>query len=197
MVQPIRHTPSAVVLLPIKSFGEAKHRLSPVLDALERAALARELASRVVRAARDLPVVIVCDDDEVADWGKGVGASVLWRPGVGLNGAVAAGVDALRSDYEEVIVAHADLPQARDLTVVRGFAGITLVPDRHRDGTNVICIPTDCDFRFAYGAGSFARHRDEVARLGLALRVLTDTALGWDIDTPDDLSGFDVQAFEP
>ena len=84
-------------------------------------------------------------------------------------------------------MAHADLPHARDLTVVRGFAGITLVPDRHRDGTNVMCIPADCGFRFAYGPGSFARHKDEVARIGLALRVLTDDALAWDIDTPDDL----------
>ena len=197
MVQPVRPSLSAVVLLPIKSFGEAKHRLSPVLDARERADLARELASRVVRAARDLPVAIVCDDDEVAAWAEAVGASVLWCPGVGLNGAVAAGVDALREDYDEVIVAHADLPHARDLTVVRGFAGITLVPDRHRDGTNVMCIPADCGFRFAYGPGSFARHKDEGARVGLAVRVLTDDALAWDIDTPDDLAGYDRAAIEP
>ena len=191
MMQPPRPSPRAVVLLPIKSFNEAKHRLSPVLDTNERAALARELATRVFRAALDLPVAIVCDDDDVAAWGHEIGASVLWRPGVGLNGAVTAGVDALRPSYDEVIVAHADLPRARDLTVVRGFAGITLVPDRHGDGTNVICVPTDCEFRFAYGPGSFARHRDEVGRIGLALRVLRDETLAWDIDTPDDLGGFD------
>jgi len=179
------------VLLPIKAFGDAKHRLSPVLDGPQRAALARELASRVVRAARDLPVVVVCDDDDVVTWAEAIGAAVLWCPGVGLNGAVTAGVDAVRADYDEVIVAHADLPRARDLTVVRGFAGITLVPDRHRDGTNVICIPTACDFRFAYGPGSFTRHRQESERQGLAVRVLTDSALGWDIDTPDDLEGFE------
>jgi 2-phospho-L-lactate guanylyltransferase len=191
MVQPLRPSPSAVVLLPIKSFNEAKLRLSPVLDAHERAALARELATRVVRAALDLPVAIVCDDDEVAAWGETIGAAVLWQPGAGLNNAVTAGVDALRDSYDEVIVAHADLPRARDLTVVRGFVGVTLVPDRHRDGTNVICVPTDCGFRFAYGPGSFTRHLDEVGRIGLAARVLTDDALAWDIDTPDDLGGFD------
>jgi 2-phospho-L-lactate guanylyltransferase len=191
MLQPLRPSPSAVVLLPIKSFSEAKHRLSPVLDARERAELARELATRVVRAALELPVAIVCDDDEVAAWGETVGALVLWRPGAGLNGAVTAGVDALRASYDEVIVAHADLPRARDLTVARGFDGVTLVPDRHRDGTNVICVPTDCGFRFAYGPASFTRHQDEVGRIGLALRVLTDDALAWDIDTPDDLGGFD------
>src|SRR5947207_6162239 len=90
MMQPPRPSPRAVVLLPIKSFSEAKHRLSPVLDTNERAALARELATRVFRAALDLPVAIVCDDDDVAAWGHEIGASVLWRPGVGLNGAVTA-----------------------------------------------------------------------------------------------------------
>jgi len=196
MVQPLRPSPSAVVLLPIKAFGEAKHRLSRVLDAQGRADLARELATRVVHAARELPVVVVCDDDDVASWSAQVGATVLWHAGGGLNGAVTAGVDALRHDYDEVIVAHADLPHAHDLTVARGFAGITLVPDRHRDGTNVICIPTDCQFHFAYGPGSFARHRDEVARIGLPLRILTDDALAWDIDTPDDLLALDGKAFD-
>jgi 2-phospho-L-lactate guanylyltransferase len=191
MVQPARPTPSAVVLLPIKSFREAKHRLSPVLDARQRAELARELANRVALAAHELPVAVVCDDDDVASWAEQAGARVLWQEGVGLNAAVSAGVEHLRHDYDEVIVAHADLPRARDLRVVRGFEGVTLVPDRRRDGTNVICLPARCGFEFAYGPGSFERHRTEVTRIGQTLRVLTDAELAWDIDTPDDLQGFD------
>ena len=179
------------MLIPIKSFDTAKNRLSSVLDARERADLARELARRVVRAAHELPVVIVCGDDDVASWSGEVGASVLRQAGPGLNRAVSGSLEKLADDYDEVIVAHADLPRARDLRVVRGFPGITLVPDRHRDGTNVICLPTRCGFRFAYGPGSFDRHRTEAARIGRALRVLDDDALAWDIDTPDDLRGFD------
>jgi 2-phospho-L-lactate/phosphoenolpyruvate guanylyltransferase len=191
MAQPAGHSSRAVVLVPIKSFNTAKHRLSPVLDTRERADLARELARRVVRAAHELPVVIVCGDDDVASWGDEVGASVVWQSGPGLNRAVAGSIEALSRDYDEVIVAHADLPRARDLRVVRGFDGITLVPDRHRDGTNVICLPTGCGFRFTYGPGSFDRHCSEATRVGQGLRVLADEALAWDIDTPDDLRGFD------
>jgi 2-phospho-L-lactate guanylyltransferase len=191
MAKPTRIRSRAVVLLPIKSFDAAKNRLSSVLDARERSQLARELASRVVRAAHDLPVVIVCDDDVVAAWGKAVGATVLRQVGSGLNGAVTEGVESVRDEFDEVIVAHADLPRATDLRVVRGFAGITIVPDRHRDGTNVICLPTARRFRFAYGPGSFDRHCAEAARIGVALRVLADDALGWDVDTPDDLRDFD------
>jgi 2-phospho-L-lactate guanylyltransferase len=87
-----------------------------------------------------------------------------------------------------VIVAHADLPLATDLAWLSWFrAGVTLVPDRHRDGTNVVCVPTRVGFRFAYGPGSFDRHYAEARRLGLPVRVVTEPLLAWDVDVPADL----------
>ena len=117
------------------------------------------------------------------------GAIVLAEPGRGLNGAVEAGVDQLAAaGARQVIVAHADLPLATDLEWLSWFrAGVTLVPDRRRDGTNVICIPTRAGFRFAYGAGSFERHAAEARRLDLPLRVATEPLLAWDVDVPADL----------
>lgn len=180
---------SVGVLVPVKAFADAKGRLSSVLDAAARAELAREMATRVVRAAQGLPVSVVCDDGEVARWAVTVGADVIWRPGRGLNGAVNDGVDELaRQGIEDVIVTHADLPGASDLTPIAGFKGVTLVPDRHRDGTNVLCIPARSGFLFAYGPGSFARHRLETVRLGLDVRIVDEPRLAWDIDTPDDLN---------
>ena len=64
---------------------------------------------------------------------------------------------------------------------------MTLVPDRHGDGTNVASIPTGVGFTFAYGPGSFRAHRAEATRLGLTLRLVADTRLGWDVDVPADL----------
>lgn len=180
--------PTTAVLLPVKAFRHAKVRLTPALDGVERAALARTMATTVVRAAGPLPVSIVCDDDEVAAWAVTLGASVIWRPGRGLNAAVTDGVDDLGGDgFEQVIVAHADLPHALDLTWVADVDGVTLVPDRRDDGTNVACVPTRAGFTFSYGPGSFARHRAEAERLGLPLRVVREPRLGWDVDTPEDL----------
>jgi 2-phospho-L-lactate guanylyltransferase len=179
---------SAAVLLPVKAFELAKLRLAPALDQAARAALARAMASNVVRAAGALPVSVVCDDDGVAAWAVAVGATVIWRPGRGLNAAVADGVEQLANDgFDRVIVAHADLPHALDLTWVADFAGITLVPDRHDDGTNVVSVPTSAGFTFAYGPASFARHVAEAERLDLPLRVERSQRLGWDVDLPDDL----------
>ena len=176
------------VLVPIKAFHEAKGRLDRALSATERADLARAMAARVLEAAGPLPVAVVCDDNEVADWARRRGALVVWEPGRGLNGAVEAGVDHLRdAGVTQVTVSHADLPLASGLPAVGNDQGITLVPDRFRNGTNVIALPTDAGFRFSYGPGSFARHRVEADRLGLPWRVLDLPDLAWDIDEPSDV----------
>jgi 2-phospho-L-lactate guanylyltransferase len=178
----------SVVLVPVKAFGAAKARLAPTLDAAGRDALARVMAARVLAAAAPLPVAVVCDDPEVAQWAADHGALVLPEPGRGLNGAVEAGVDRLRTaGASEVLVVHADLPFAHQVAQLAGFGGVTLVPDRRDDGTNVACVPTDAGFRFHYGPGSFARHRDEARRLGLSCRVVRDPELTWDVDVPADI----------
>lgn len=176
------------MLIPIKSFRRAKLRLAPTLGREQREELARRMAARVVTAARPLPVAVVCDDDDVASWAHARGADVVWAPGLGLNGAVQHGVSRLgETGALEVIVAHGDLPLADDLSRLAGFPGLTLVPDRRDDGTNVLVVPTGIDFTFSYGAASFARHRDEADRLVLPYRVLRDPRLAWDVDVPADL----------
>lgn len=180
---------SAAVVVPVKAFAAAKVRLAGVLAPEERAALARRMAGVVVAAAAPLRVVVVCDDEAVRAWAEGVGADVVWCPGRGLNGAVADGVAALAAQgVDRAIVAHADLPLATRLDWVADFPGVTLVPDRHHDGTNVAAVPTDAGFRFGYGGGSFARHRAEAARLGLTTRLVPDPFLAWDVDLPADLA---------
>jgi 2-phospho-L-lactate guanylyltransferase (CobY/MobA/RfbA family) len=74
------------------------------------------------------------------------------------------------------------------LTWVGRFRGVTLVPDRREDGTNVVGVPADGDFVFSYGPGSFARHVAETRRLGLALRIVRAPQLSWDVDLPADLA---------
>ena len=180
--------PRAAVVVPVKSFALAKARLAPVLDGTQRAALARTMAATVLQAAGSLPALVVCDDDDVRAWATDLGVEVVWTPGVGLNGAVEAGVARVAElGVARAVVAHADLPLATDLGWVADGEGVTLVPDRHGDGTNVACVPTSAGFRFAYGAGSCARHEAEARRLGLPVRVVPDLRLGWDVDRPADL----------
>ena len=185
-----------MVLIPVKAFDQAKNRLAGALAPEARSDLARRMAERVIAAAGDLPVAVVCENSGVAEWASSCGARPIAQQGSGLNAAVTSGVAALAGlGAERVIVAHSDLPLARDLTWVGSSDGITLVPDRHGDGTNVLCVPTGLGFRFGYGSGSFARHRREAARFDVSLRIVTDTRLSWDVDEPADLRAVDAAGF--
>jgi 2-phospho-L-lactate guanylyltransferase len=177
------------VLIPVKAFQRAKLRLAPALSPERRQHLARAMATQVVRSAAGLPVAVVCDDEEVAAWATSLGALVLWEPGRGLNPAVQAGVRQLRDlGVMSVIIAAGDLPLATDLRWVVDFAGITLVPDRRQDGTNVIGLPAETQFTFSYGPGSFARHLDQATATGVPVRVVHSEPLAWDVDLPEDLA---------
>jgi 2-phospho-L-lactate guanylyltransferase len=178
------------VLIPVKDFSVAKLRLAPALPPDKRAALARAMAERVVRAAGEVPVAVVCDNVAVADWARQLGVLVVWAPERGLNHAVQDGVRQLASrGVRHVTVAHGDLPLADDLAWVSEWPGVTLVPDRREDGTTVIGLAADSGFVFSYGPGSFGRHVAEASRLGLAVRVVRSPSLSWDVDLPADLQG--------
>jgi len=84
-------------------------------------------------------------------------------------------------------VAHADLAEPTPFAWVADFDGVTIVPDRHGGGTNVMALPANAAFEFAYGDGSRARHEREARARGLALRVVDDASLGWDVDEPSDI----------
>lgn len=186
------------MLVPVKSFADAKARLAPVLSPSEREQLARWTAERVLAAAGELPTFVACDDDVVAEWATRHGAVVLWRPGVGLNPAVNSSIAELRDrGVRHVIVAHGDLPCAGPLTDTVLPGTITLVPDARDDGTNVAAVPTDSPFEFAYGAGSFRRHLAQAVQHGLAVAVRRDVRLCRDIDTPLDLAHPAVQETLP
>lgn len=178
----------AAVLVPVKAFAQAKLRLAPALDAAARADLARRMAEIVLTAAAPLSASVVCDDEDVRAWAEALGVQVIWTPGLGLNGAVEAGVAQLASTgVDRVVVSHADLPLATELAWLADHDGVTLVPDRRLDGTNVACVPARQGFRFAYGPASFSAHRAEAARLGLVARLVPDARLAWDVDLPADL----------
>lgn len=188
----------AAVLVPVKAFRHAKARLAGVLDPADRERLARWTAERVVVAAAPLPVHVVCDDREVAGWAEECGATVIWRPGVGLNAAVDHGLAALRSaGITHAVVAHSDLPLACDLGALAHANSAVLVPDARLDGTNVLAIPLHHPFRAAYGSGSFERHRARLRAAGVSVAVRADPLLALDIDTIDDLRHPSLQEVLP
>jgi 2-phospho-L-lactate/phosphoenolpyruvate guanylyltransferase len=179
------------VVIPIRAFALGKARLAASLDASGRAALAQRWAEQVVHAAAPMPVVVVSSDPDVRVWATNLGLEGIDDPGT-LDAAAGAGRDHLRAQgCTRVVIAHADLPRAHDLSRLARDAArpvVALVPCHRDDGTPVLSLPTDVEFRFAYGPSSFRRHAAEARRLGLGLRVVRDPDLAFDVDVPDDLA---------
>jgi 2-phospho-L-lactate guanylyltransferase (CobY/MobA/RfbA family) len=117
---------------------------------------------------------------------------VLWGAGLGLNGAVDAAVAAVRElGYQRVLISHADLPLADNYpNLVDGVdpRSVLLVPDRFKDGTNLIIRPVDIELPASYGGGSFRTHLRLALLTGLPVTVRMDVRLGLDLDTVTELN---------
>ncbi len=192
-VSPGSASSTTAVVIPIRSFDAGKSRLGARLDPARRADLLQAMAENVVAAAGSMPVAVVSNAREVRSWAATLGLTVLDDPGT-LNLAAAAGLGwACAAGFSRVVVAHADLPLAANLTPMAadGLRPIvTAVPCHRDDGTPVLSLPTAATgFVFAYGPGSFRRHAAAARAAGLAFRVRRDGRLGRDVDAPEDLVG--------
>ena len=192
MTQPARHVEAstAAIVVPIRSFRVAKQRLSSVIDNDARSRLMREFAAIALDACGPHASAVVTSDLDVYDFAAGRGVVVLDDPG-SLDGAARRGFAWARAiGADRVVVLHADLPFVRNLDdlVAPGRARLAvLVPDQRRDGTPALSLPVDTTFAFSYGPGSFARHCLHAEAAGLAVQVLEDPDLGFDVDLPEDM----------
>ena len=186
----------AGVVIPVRSFTRGKSRLAGAfgpdpLGRSEHEAFVRGLADRAADAAAPHPTAIVTSAPEVIEWATTRDLFVV-ADGGSLDAAATAGRSwAAERGLTRMVVVHADLPDIVSLESVAGDGAdpvVVIVPCHRGDGSPVLSVPVAAPFAFSYGLGSFARHCAEAARAGLALRVVHDDALGFDIDGPDDLA---------
>ncbi len=184
-------TSATAVLVPVRSFDKGKARLASVVPADQRRRMLEQMATVVLDAAAPLATAVVTGDAGVARWAGQAGALVLDERGHDLNSVVTAAVAELAAaGFARVIVAHADLPLADDLTWLAdaSLPDVVIVADRRDDGTNVLALPSRAGFRVAYGQASSVHHHAESRRLGLEVAMVRDPLLGWDVDVVDDLA---------
>jgi 2-phospho-L-lactate/phosphoenolpyruvate guanylyltransferase len=175
----------------------AKGRLAETLTPPQRAQLAQKCASVVVSAASPFSVYVACSDSDVAQWAIAHDAHVIHCDTPGLDAAVATARSVLASEgFDHIIVAHADLPLAHTFTHIAREGHVTMVTDRHRDGTNVLSFPLHSDFHTAYGPGSLDNHIQIADNAALPWAIITDTSLELDLDTADDLFEFEKRKKE-
>jgi 2-phospho-L-lactate/phosphoenolpyruvate guanylyltransferase len=188
-----------VAILPIKSFTEAKQRLSNGLTASWRRALAEAMFSDVLVALKRThsltEIIVVTADHGARQIAGGYGATVIDDKDQGHNVAAGNGVNqALKSGAERALMIPGDCPlldpeQLGEL-IERPASerSVLVVPDRHGTGTNALLLTPPDVFIPAFGPGSRRRHVDNARAADAVAEVVEIPSLALDVDTPEDLT---------
>ena len=190
-----------LAVLPVKSFGAAKQRLSSALGSGSRQALAQAMFSDVLgslRRVEGLDAVAVVTRDRAAE-SAAIGERVqVLRDNeeAGQSAAALLGIRyALASGFDRVLLAPGDTPlldageiaSLLDRSAGRGLA-VVIVPDRHRTGTNALLLSPPDAIAPSFGPGSFERHLSAAREASLPYAVEDLPSLALDVDTPEDLA---------
>lgn len=190
-----------LAILPIKTFGAAKQRLSDALTPGARAALAQAMFSDVLgalRHARRVDATVVVTGDPRAQ-----GAARADRMHViadaaqaGQSAAALLGIEHAREEgFDRAILLPGDTPLLEPAELDRlldrceaAGNGVGIVPDRHGEGTNALVLHPPDAIEPGFGRGSLDRHVQAARAAGVPHAVEPVRSLGLDVDTPDDLA---------
>lgn len=176
----------------MKALADAKGRLAPWLDPIERRLLTIAMLEDVVAALQAVPGLerpaVISPDREIWRRADAMGCRVVEEePGAAdLNRSLALAAASLDA-ADGLLVVAADLPLAsadaigRVLEAAAG-APVVVVPSRDGAGTNVLAWRDPASFEPGFGPGSASRH---LAVPGAVRRDEPDLAL--DVDTVADL----------
>jgi 2-phospho-L-lactate/phosphoenolpyruvate guanylyltransferase len=178
-----------VAVLPVKSFGRAKQRLTGGFP--DRPSLAAAMVADVLDALARVPEI-----DEVlvvtaAPVEARAGVRIVHDPDeAGQSAAALLGIEAA-AGAGRVLLVPGDCPALDPGEVSALLAhddGVVIVPDRHGTGTNALLLTPPTVMEPAFGEGSFARHTALARAAGASVRAVEVRSLGLDVDTPDDLA---------
>lgn len=191
------------VFIPLKDFVQAKQRLSGCLTPSERRCLFQAMVEDVLDVLTQvdsLERIILLSDDPAATLLAEHYAIDCWSEkalGVsGLNPVINAAISSVVGQVESVMVVHGDLPLASQAEweevlsahrLILNQGKVTLVTDRHCDGSNVVVCSPPGGLTYAYGRESCHHHRQQAQDKGLVVDVLELQGLSRDVDDGDDL----------
>ncbi len=176
------------IVVPVKTFGLAKQRLSGILEPSERAALARSMLIDVLHivASATLPsnVIVVTSSPEASDIAKSAGMRVLHEAACSdLNSAIdAASRHMIVQNAGGFLMLPADVPEVTIAAIHQAFAALeqsrslVLAPAISDGGTNLLACRPPQGIRPEFGTMSFARHLAAGERAGLACHPISRSA---------------------
>jgi 2-phospho-L-lactate guanylyltransferase len=204
--RPLRTTLEPLhAVVPLRTLAGGKARLGEALDAEEREELVLGMLTQTLSLLSTwtpcVRVHVVTPDPTVLRLVATPTVNTIEQFDGGLNEGLALGLAAARREgARSVLILPADLPllerssldrlmDAADAALAAGSGQplVAIAPSDARDGTNgLLLFPTDV-IAPAFGVRSFEAHVRAAAAADATLQVVTDSGLGFDLDTPEDL----------
>ena len=187
-------------IIPVKPLRRGKSRLASILSETDRTILNSILLQNTLIVLNEVPdidhTLVISRDPQALALARRFGArTLLENRDSNLNRALEFATSMIRRPaHRGILILPADLPllSSSDVKILLGSAQnppvISIVPDRHKEGTNALLISPPGLMRYSFGVGSFQRHCNAVALSGARLEVVENTAMGLDLDTPLDLN---------
>jgi 2-phospho-L-lactate guanylyltransferase len=181
-------------VVPMKDTRLAKSRLCGTPGERRQLAIlmARDTLCAIANAWAVDGVVVIAQEERDRESFMLPGVRVVVRSGLGINDAIRAGVDVVRSGRadRDVAVLPGDLPYLRssELDAALQRAAVeprAVVADRHGAGTTLLTAATGVAVEPAYGPRSLRAHRDAGA---VELSVPAWSGLRRDVDVMGDLA---------
>jgi len=186
-----------MILVPIKNLEGAKQRLSPVLEAEERRALAAAMMEDVLETLASWrarpPVAVVTSDPQAIALAHHYGFEIIPEPENRSETDAIALATRVVAERGWTLVIPADIPlvEAAELQNIVDAApetGSVLVPSADGRGSNAVLRRPAALFPLRFGDDSFVPHRRAAEATGTPVVVLELPGIGLDVDRPGDLA---------
>ncbi len=187
-------------IIPVKPLRRGKSRLAKVISAEKRAELNQYLLEHTIQILSTIDeienIMVISKDTEALALARDLGAKTVQEYGSpGLNTALSRAVEIAKS-YETcgILIVPADIPRlnAEDIKKILDHREkppvVVIVPDRKKEGTNVLFASPPDLIEFQYGNGSFEKHSQAALEAGARLEICDLASLELDLDEPEDLA---------
>ena len=186
------------VVIPIKPLATAKSRLSSVLSIEARRKLVIKLFQNTIIRLNNWDqiggILVISADSAYKNFIVDPGITFLnENQASGLNTSIRLAANYLiAQSVESMLVIHADMPYLNQkdlnrLLRIAEFPGLTIAPDHHGTGTNIMLVSPPDLIPFSYGENSYQKHIKSAQEIGARVNSLFSEALAFDIDLPVDL----------
>jgi len=186
-------------VIPMKPLIQAKTRLSNVLSEKERQNMVLSFFQHTVQQLKNCAflngILVISSDHSYEGYYSGENIVFLQedKPN-GLNSSINLGAAFLMNKgVEAMLVVHGDLPLLTSQALSEIFINmetpcVGIIPDRHKQGTNILLTAPPNIIDFHFGVDSFQKHQQAAQTLNIPMKMVFSDTLSFDIDTPEDLN---------